>query len=82
MSEGGKLKPDHFGLGKDVSGKVVSPQKPRTKWLKDVKIRQIAADQDQPRPAINVSIQGKSFTAILDTLASHSFINQNVAKLL
>ncbi|MGP1910871.1 MAG: hypothetical protein ACTS47_01050 [Candidatus Hodgkinia cicadicola] len=37
---------------------------------------------DQPCPAIDVSIQGKSFTAILDTQASHSFINQMVAKLL
>ncbi|MGP1915474.1 MAG: hypothetical protein ACTS7I_03065, partial [Candidatus Hodgkinia cicadicola] len=82
MSEGGKLKPDHFGLGKDGSGKVVSPQKPKNQWLRDWKIGQIAAGLDQTRPDIDVSIQDKSFTTILDTQASHSFINQNVAKLL
>lgn len=35
-----------------------------------------------PRPAINIQIRDKPFTAILDTQASHSFVSMEVARLL
>ena len=47
------------------------------KWLQTSGIRQIAFDSYQSWTAISINIKDKSFTAVLDTQASH-FISMNV----
>lgn len=57
---------------------------PQRDWLGGQNIGQIVTEDGAtpPRPAINLTIRGKPFTAILDTQASHSFVNTEVARLL
>lgn len=51
-------------------------------WLQNSGISNITMALDQFRPAITISIKGKSFIAILDTQASHSFVNSKVIPVL
>jgi hypothetical protein len=85
----GKLRWDHPGLRGDGSGKSPSTyeptnnhQKKKKGWFNKRKINQIINDVDHPRPAINLKVRDNSFTAILDSQASTSFVNQRVARFL
>lgn len=79
----GKLNRDRSSRGGDGSGRVSKPQANNT-WLRSECIGQIHNEdgRNHPRPAIQLTIKDRPFTAILDTQASHSFVNLNVASLL
>lgn len=80
----GKLGPVHSGLRGDGTGDKKAPQNPTDKepWTSRKGIGQIVSGTDQTRPAITVRIKDRSFSAILDSQASNSFVNEAVAKLL
>ena len=65
---------------------MVCPQKSvpvsRDKGLQNSGIGQVTLNSHQPLTSVSSNIKDKLFTAILDSQASHSFINMNVAKLL
>ena len=84
-----KLKWDHSGLRGDGSAKSPSTheptnnhQKKKKGWFNRCKIGQIINDVDHPRPTINLKVRDNSFTAILDSQSSTSFVNQRVARFL
>lgn len=81
----GKLGAVHSEVRGNGNRIVVSPQRNTTpiRKVNDVKwIGQMISDGNCPQPAIILKIGNKNFKAILDSQASYSFVNKNVAELL
>lgn len=71
------------GPGSSIRPQIVSPQKTASEWRRGSHIiSQVNTPQDYPRPAINMLINNKTVTALLDTQASGSFISSRLTNLL